>query len=128
MKHLAAPNRSSTLEPFRQRRAVTLPSHIGRPSPFPTPRGLRTFLALSILGAPIGFGQNPILGGALLHLPTSLVSSIRMNVQVKRSSINLSCTGIEVFIGSKVQCLFCFETCTTEGRGGEKGGSANFQK
>ena len=25
---------------------------------------------------------------------------------------------------SKVQCLFCFETCTTEGRGGEKGGSA----
>ena len=29
--------------------------------------------------------------------------------------------GIEVFIGSKV----CFETCTTKGRGGEEGGSAN---
>ena len=35
------------------------------------------------------------------------------------------CTGVEVFIGSKVQCLFCVETCSTEGRGGEKGGSAN---
>ena len=26
---------------------------------------------------------------------------------------------------SKVQCVLCFENCTTEGRGGEKGGSAN---
>ena len=34
-------------------------------------------------------------------------------------------TGVEVFIGSKVQCLFCFETYTTKGRGEEKGGSAN---
>ena len=25
---------------------------------------------------------------------------------------------------SKVQCLFCSENLTTEGRGGEKGGSA----
>ena len=25
-------------------------------------------------------------------------------------------------LGSKVQCMFCFETSTTEGRGGEKGG------
>ena len=33
--------------------------------------------------------------------------------------------GVEVLIGSKDQCLFCFETCTIEGRGGEKGGSAN---
>ena len=30
-------------------------------------------------------------------------------------------------LGSKVQCLLCFEICTTEGRGGEKGGSANFE-
>ena len=36
-------------------------------------------------------------------------------------------TGVEVFIGSKVQCLFCFETSTTEGRGGAMGGSANFK-
>ena len=28
---------------------------------------------------------------------------------------------------SKVQCLFCFENCTPEGRGGGKGGSANFK-
>ena len=34
-------------------------------------------------------------------------------------------TGVSKILGSKVQCLFCFETSTTEGRGGEKGGSAN---
>ena len=28
-------------------------------------------------------------------------------------------------LGSKVQCVFCLETSTTEGRGEEKGGSAN---
>ena len=28
---------------------------------------------------------------------------------------------------SKVQCVFWFENYTTEGRGGEKGGSANFK-
>ena len=31
-------------------------------------------------------------------------------------------------LGSKVLCMFCFETCSTEGRGGEKAGSAKFQK
>ena len=36
-------------------------------------------------------------------------------------------TGVEVFIGSKAQCLFCFETRTEEGRGGEMRGSANFK-
>ena len=36
-------------------------------------------------------------------------------------------TGGQVFIMSKVQCMFCLETCTTEGGGGEKGGSANFR-
>ena len=30
-------------------------------------------------------------------------------------------------IWSKVLCLFCFEICTPEGRGGEKGGSSNFK-
>ena len=29
---------------------------------------------------------------------------------------------------SKVQCLFCYENCTTEGRGVEKGGSANLKR
>ena len=36
-------------------------------------------------------------------------------------------TGVMVFIGSKVQCLFCFETSTKEGRGEEMGGSGNFK-
>ena len=36
-------------------------------------------------------------------------------------------TGVKLFIGSKVLCVFCFETCTPEGRGGEEGGSANFE-
>ena len=31
-------------------------------------------------------------------------------------------TGVEVFIGSKVQCLFCSESCTTEGRGEKREG------
>ena len=31
-------------------------------------------------------------------------------------------------VGSKVQCRFCFENCTQEGRRGEKGGIANFKK
>ena len=37
-------------------------------------------------------------------------------------------TGGQEKMMSKVQCLFYSESCTTEGRGGEKGGSANFQK
>ena len=37
-------------------------------------------------------------------------------------------TGVNLILGSKVQCLFCFETSTTEGREGEEGGSANFKK
>ena len=35
-------------------------------------------------------------------------------------------TRVKLFIGSKVLCVFCFGFCTPEGRGGEKGGSANF--
>ena len=34
--------------------------------------------------------------------------------------------GVKLFIGSKVQCVFCFEICTPEGRRGGRGGSANF--
>ena len=44
--------------------------------------------------------------------------------------ISLYCkidTGVKFFIGSKVQCMFCFEICTPEDRGGEKRGSANFK-
>ena len=33
----------------------------------------------------------------------------------------------EIFLISKVQCMLCFENCTTEGRGGERGGSENFK-
>ena len=36
-------------------------------------------------------------------------------------------TGMELFIGSKVQCVSCFEICAPEGRRGEKGGSGNFK-
>ena len=36
-------------------------------------------------------------------------------------------TWVEVYIGSKVQCLFCTETSTSEGRGEEMGGSGNFK-
>ena len=35
-------------------------------------------------------------------------------------------TGVKLFIGSKVPCVFCFEICTTEGRGG-KGRECIFQ-
>ena len=38
------------------------------------------------------------------------------------------CTGGQEKMMSKVQCLFCSESCTTEGRGGEKGREFKFQK
>ena len=46
-------------------------------------------------------------------------------VQCIMGIIIMACTGVSKILGSKVQCMFCFETSTTEGRGGEKGGSAN---
>ena len=36
-------------------------------------------------------------------------------------------TRVKLFIGSKVLFVFCSEICTPKGRGGEKGGSANFK-
>ena len=30
--------------------------------------------------------------------------------------------GVELLIGSKVQCLFCYETCPTKGRGKKREG------
>ena len=39
-----------------------------------------------------------------------------------------TCTGLKLFIGSKVLCVFCFEIGTAEGRGGEKGRNANFKQ
>ena len=36
-------------------------------------------------------------------------------------------TGVRLFIGSQVLCVFCLEICTPGGRGGEKGGSASFK-
>ena len=41
--------------------------------------------------------------------------------------LSIPLTGVKLFIGSKDQCMFCFEICTPEGRGGEKGGRANFK-
>ena len=36
-------------------------------------------------------------------------------------------TGVKLFMMSKVQRVFCFENCTTQWRGEEKGGSENFE-
>ena len=46
---------------------------------------------------------------SLAHLPT----------------IYYTTAGVHEILGAKVQCLICFESSTTEGRGGEKGRSAN---
>ena len=35
--------------------------------------------------------------------------------------------GVNLFIGLKVLCMFCFKFCAPEGRREEKGGSANFK-
>ena len=44
------------------------------------------------------------------------------------SSVLCSATAkLKSFIGSKDQCVFCFEICTPEGRGGEKRESAKFK-
>ena len=45
---------------------------------------------------------------------------------VDRILFTIDNTGVMLFIGLKVLCMFCFEICTKE-RGGEKGGSANFK-
>ena len=34
---------------------------------------------------------------------------------------------VQLFIGPEVQCVFCFEICTPQGRGGENGGRANLR-
>ena len=36
-------------------------------------------------------------------------------------------TGVKLLIGTKVLCMICFEICTLEGGGIEKGGNANFK-
>ena len=35
--------------------------------------------------------------------------------------------GVNPWVKGSVQSLLCFEFCTPEGRGGEKGGSSNFK-
>ena len=47
--------------------------------------------------------------------------------QVRGGHVMYDVTWMNIILGSKVECLFCFETWTTEGRGGEKGGSANLR-
>ena len=49
----------------------------------------------------------------------------KLNQAYKMVKNPLICTGMNTILGSKVQCLCCFETSTAEGRGGEMGGSAN---
>ena len=48
---------------------------------------------------------------------------------VQRQTANQWCTVAVQHLGSTplVQCMFCFETCSPEGRGGGKGGNANFK-
>ena len=41
--------------------------------------------------------------------------------------VSVDNTGIKSFIASEAQCMFCFEICTPEGKGGENGGSANLK-
>ena len=41
------------------------------------------------------------------------------------STMQVQRTGLKLFIGSKVLCMFCVEICTPEGRGGEKDRNAN---
>ena len=37
-------------------------------------------------------------------------------------------TGVKTFLMNKVKCVFCFEICTPEGRGGDKGENDTFKK
>ena len=39
-----------------------------------------------------------------------------------------TCERVTLFMMSKFQCEFCFENCTTEESGGEKGGSTNLKR
>ena len=44
-----------------------------------------------------------------------------MCLECIRTSDKSKYTGVGLILVSKVQCMFCFEICTPEGRGGEKG-------
>ena len=50
------------------------------------------------------------------------------NHTTARGQLRIYSTGVLVVMRSKVLCLFCFEIYTLDGRGGEKGQSANFKK
>ena len=80
--------------------------------------------------------SNPSLGSLEFAKPidkiTDLIKGFMLlaSLPTNKSHLQLDkteCTGVKVFIGSKVQCLFCLETSTTEGRGEELGGGAKFQ-
>ena len=60
---------------------------------------------------------------SMLTTGSSLLSSVPHSYTPRADN-----TEGQVLMMSKVQCLFCCEKSTTEGRGEEKGGSANFQK
>ena len=55
-----------------------------------------------------------------------LPSLILKKLKTVNSLSNIS-TGIRLFLMSKVQCMSWFEICISEGKGGEKGGNANFK-
>ena len=52
--------------------------------------------------------------------------SFQCEVKTERKTLK-KLKGVEVFRMSKVLCLFCFQISSLEGRGGEKGGRANFK-
>ena len=51
-----------------------------------------------------------------------------VDTYVKCSAVRwVATSGVEIFIGSKIQCMFWFYICNAEGIGGVKGGNANFK-
>ena len=50
----------------------------------------------------------------------------RHTSQFVQSGMKVDRAGVKLFIGSKVQCVFCSEICSPEERGGEQGGKSNF--
>ena len=90
----------------------------------------------------IVLAHSPFFGGlgssGSLQGPAT-VDSVALNLEhfklhfrnladvLARPCSKMNCHAKKSIIGSMVKCLFCFETRTTEGRGGEKGGSVNFK-
>ena len=63
----------------------------------------------------------------MFFLLSFFLLSVKLVKEGQNSPNKHGSTGVEVFIGSKAPCLFCFVSCTPEGRGEEMGGSGNFK-